>query len=234
MDSSDDSAEGTSGHSPAAKCASSSPSRQRIVPIEKVQTLTEMARLVSGLQRRMEYGEVRSRELCEITRALARSKYFDAAFFKILAKELRGAFKRRSLSTQDIVDVICSLADLNAYDSATFEAACATLKSDLDRMPDSNRQRLDAALKQVKHSPGEEFALTLKTKSRVDEREACPMFWRGQCKWGPRCKLSHDSDSFDGTIQDGRWKPPTQSGGKSVGFKQSADLFKTDRCGALW
>jgi len=234
MDSSDDSEGGTSGHSPAAKCASSSPSRQRIVPIEKVQTLTEMARLVSGLQRRMEYGEVRSRELCEITRALARSKYFDAAFFKILAKELRGAFKRRSLSTQDIVDVICSLADLNAYDSATFEAACATLKSDLDRMPDSNRQRLDAALKQVKHSPGEEFALTLKTKSRVDEREACPMFWRGQCKWGPRCKLSHDSDSFDGTIQDGRWKPPTQSGGKSVGFKQSADLFKTDRCGALW
>lgn len=60
------------------------------------------------------------------------------------------------------------------------------------------------------------------------------MFWRGQCKWGPKCKLSHDQDSFEVTMRDGNWKTPTQSGGKSVGFKQSADLFKEDRCGALW
>eukprot|EP00439_Symbiodinium_sp_Y106_P084392 s1430_g25.t1 len=67
-----------------------------------------------------------------------------------------------------------------------------------------------------------------------DRRQACPMFWRGQCKWGPKCKLSHDSSSFESTMDSGSWRPPSQSGGKSVGFKQSSDLFKADRCGALW
>lgn len=230
MDSGDD----LEAHSSPDSSKSASSSRTKTVPIEQVETLSQMARLAPGLQRQLKRGDVRPRELYEVARALARSKFFDADLFQDLAKEFRRVFKRRTLGTLEILDAVCSLAELNAYDLAMFEAACAALLPEIAGLPDANRQRLDAALKQVKHSPGEEFVRALKTSRRADTREACPMFWRGQCKWGPRCKLSHDLESFEGTMQDGKWRPPTQSGGKSVGYKQSADLFKADRCGALW
>jgi len=236
MDSSDESEarSAPSRNSSRSVGSRTSPSAGRSVPIEKVETLSEMARLAPALDRRLRKGEVRPRELCEVANALARSKYFDPSLFESLAKELRVVFERRKLGTEETLEAVCALAELNAYDIGMFKAACAVLQPDVVRLPDAKRQRLESALKRVKHDPGDEFTHAMKTRGRADTREACPMFWRGQCKWGPRCKLSHDSDAFEGTMQDGRWRPPTQSGGKSVGFKQSADLFKADRCGALW
>jgi len=233
MDSSDDS----EARSPSARgrpSRSESSSSRKAVPLEKVRTLGEMARLAPGLERKLQQRELRPRELCEVASALSRSKYFDAGLFDHLHKELRRAFRRKQLGTAETLGVLCSLAELNAYDAETFEAACAALGPAAGALSEADRQRLGAALKQVKHSPGEELAHALKARGRADTREACPMFWRGQCKWGSKCKLSHDSDAFEGTMQDGKWRPPTQSGGKSVGFKQSSDLFKADRCGALW
>jgi len=241
MDSSDESqarsppVKGSGRRSSSSRASpSASPSAVRSVPLDKVETLSQMARLAPDLERRLRKGDVRPRELCEVANALARSKYFDPNLFASLAKELRRVFEKRQLGAEETLAAVCALAELNAYDAEMFKAACAVLRPELSALTDAKRQRLESALKQVRHVPNDDFQHAMKTRGRSDTREACPMFWRGQCKWGPRCKLSHDTDSFEGTIEDGKWRPPTQSGGKSVGYKQSADLFKADRCGALW
>jgi len=238
MDSSEEDEAPKSPASPASSKASggsSSSGARKAVPIEEVKTLGQMARLAPALEKRLQRGELRSRELCEVACALGRSKYFDAGLFEHLSKELRRVFERRSLGTTDTLNALCSMAELNAYNADMFEAACAVLKPELAGLPDAGRLRLEAALKQVNHRTSDDFLNALRKKERSsDGREACPMFFRGQCKWGPKCKLSHDSSSFDSSALEGKWRPPSSSGGKSVGYKQSSDLFKADRCGALW
>lgn len=233
MDSDDES--DASKASASSKAAASSPSGPKAVPIEEVETLGQMALLAPSLEKRLKSGEVRTRELCAVTHALERSKYFDADLLALLWKELKRIIKRRQLAPAEMVGVICSLAGLNAYDGEMFEAACSVLSPEISLLSDADKTRLQAALKRVNHDPGEEVLNGLrKAQRKGDGREPCPMFWRGQCKWGPKCKLSHDQQSFDCGAQEGVWKPPTMSGGKSVGYKQSSDLFKADRCGALW
>ncbi|CAK9048663.1 unnamed protein product [Durusdinium trenchii] len=211
------------------------PNGEKPVPLEEVQSLGQMAKLAPGLQKRLKRGDLRSKELCEVVAALGRSKFFDGGLFEVLANELRRAFNRRSLGPSEVITTIAQLGDLNAYNQRVFEAACDALERELNRVPEALRQKLESTLKQVKHTPSEGFLRALSQRSGGgDRRQACPMFWRGQCKWGPKCKLSHDDNSFENTMDSGSWKPPSMSGGKSVGFKQSADLFKADRCGALW
>uniref|UniRef100_A0A7S2QJ31 C3H1-type domain-containing protein n=1 Tax=Zooxanthella nutricula TaxID=1333877 RepID=A0A7S2QJ31_9DINO len=181
----------------------------------------------------MKDGDVRSRELCDVVGALARSKYFDPGLFELLASELQRACRKGRLGAAEILQVLCSMSELNAYNAALFGAACEALRPGLKDFSEALRSRLEAALKRVNHDPGSDFFNCLQQRPR-DTREACPMFWRGQCKWGPKCKLSHDQDSFEATAREGNWRPPSQSGGRSVGFNQSSDLFKADRCGALW
>jgi len=237
MDSGDDDGGGAAAApSPppsSPRSSSSSSGTAKSVPLGKVETLGQMARKAPELERRLKRGDLRPRELCEVVGALSRSRYFDAGLFDPLAKELARAFRKRHLDTMEVLNAICSLADLNAYDEPMFEAACSFLSPGMERLDGADRQRLEAALKRVNHDAGGTFAAVLK-EARRDRREACPMFWRGQCKWGPKCKLSHDAEAFESSTATGTWRPPTQSGGKSVGFKQSADLFKADRCGALW
>jgi len=212
---------------------SRSRSGERAVPIEQVQTLSQMARLAPELEKRLRRGDVRSRELREVAAALSRSRYFDGGLFEALSPELKRAFEKRRLGMREILDIVCDLVELNAYDAGVFEAACATLEREIGTAPDSEKLRLEVALKRVGHDAGK-LAGLLKAQRSGDNRQACPMFFRGQCKWGPKCKLSHDPESFERAAEEGTWRPPTQSGGKSVGYKQSADLFKADRCGALW
>lgn len=240
MDSSEDEEEKPRGGKPEASPARSqgsaggrSRSGERAVPIEQVQTLSQMARLAPDLERRLKRGDVRSRELREVAAALSRSRYFDGGLFEALNPELKRAFEKRRLGMREILDIICDLTELNAYDAGLFEAACATLEREIGTAPDSEKLRLEVALKRVGHDAGG-LAVLLKAKRSGDNRQACPMFFRGQCKWGPKCKLSHDPESFERAAEEGSWKPPSQSGGKSVGYKQSSDLFKADRCGALW
>eukprot|EP00929_Paragymnodinium_shiwhaense_P008906 TRINITY_DN112896_c0_g1_i1.p1 TRINITY_DN112896_c0_g1~~TRINITY_DN112896_c0_g1_i1.p1 ORF type:complete len:336 (+),score=85.65 TRINITY_DN112896_c0_g1_i1:161-1168(+) len=210
------------------------------VPIAQIDTLGQMARAATSLQKRLEKGELRPRELVEVVQALARSKYFNGELFSALADELRRAVeaRRRDLGVQEILDVVFKLADLNAYNERLFEAACVALTSEMPAVPESERQKLEATLKRFSHRPGDEFIAALRSRrpeaSTGSRKPPCELFFRGQCKWGPKCKLSHDEAAFDNAMNSSTWRPPTQSGNKSVGYKQSADLFKADRCGALW
>lgn len=205
---------------------------ESLVPLDKVQTLAEMGKHAPFLIQRLEQKVVHTREYVSMCSALSRSKYFDGKLFGVLASSLTRAFKRREISLMDSLNILLSLSEINAYDAAMFTEACHYLRLNMDALPEPDQYRLEAALKRVHHDPGTEFFS--KKKAKGDRREACPMFWRGQCKWGPRCKLSHDPENFEGTAKEGTWKPPSMSGGLSRGYKQSADLYKADKCGALW
>eukprot|EP00933_Yihiella_yeosuensis_P083381 TRINITY_DN97580_c0_g1_i1.p1 TRINITY_DN97580_c0_g1~~TRINITY_DN97580_c0_g1_i1.p1 ORF type:complete len:308 (+),score=61.30 TRINITY_DN97580_c0_g1_i1:80-1003(+) len=203
------------------------------IKIDKVESFGQMAKLAPSIEKRLKRGEVRSKELCEIVAALARTKFFDGDLFEKLASELKRAFQRRSLGPTSVVETVIMLADLNAYNSDVFEAACKSLDRNFSDVPQALRAKFEGVLKKFNHEPGDCFLNVMKNASR-DRRAACPLFWKGQCKWGPKCKLSHDQDNFEETMDKGRWKAPGALGNKSVGFQQSADLFKADRCGALW
>eukprot|EP00747_Dinoflagellata_sp_TGD_P166107 gnl/TRDRNA2_/TRDRNA2_188381_c0_seq1.p1 gnl/TRDRNA2_/TRDRNA2_188381_c0~~gnl/TRDRNA2_/TRDRNA2_188381_c0_seq1.p1 ORF type:complete len:272 (-),score=44.63 gnl/TRDRNA2_/TRDRNA2_188381_c0_seq1:100-915(-) len=203
------------------------------VPLDKVERIGQMAQLAPSLEKRLKRGEVRERELCEIAAALNRSKFFDGGLFEQLSKELERAFRKRRLGHQDAMKVLCWLAEMNAYNAEMFSAACAVLEPELSSFPEPEQRRVEAALKGVNHL-SQSFASALKGARRVDKREACPLFWKGQCKWGPKCKLSHDQDNFESTVQDGRWQAANSLKNKTQGFMQSADMYKADRCGALW
>lgn len=215
--------------------SSASSSAGKPVPLNQVQSLGQMARQAPELEKRLKRGDLKPRELVEAVGALARSKFFDAGLFTPLHSELARACRKGNLGAADMLAALCDLAELNAYEKNVFEDACQALLSEIERFPESDRKRLEVALKRVKHDPGEQFFKSLRsTRASTDTRQPCPLFIRGQCKWGPKCKLSHDEVAFDRAADRGAWKPPSQSGGKSGGFKQSADLFKQDRCGALW
>ncbi|CAE8611056.1 unnamed protein product, partial [Polarella glacialis] len=118
--------------------------------------------------------------------------FFDGGLFEKLADELRRAFNRRSLGPTDIITALISLADLNAYNEKVFEAACDALDKGLSSVPEALRQKLDNALKQVKHRPSEDFMTALRCAGSGggSRKAACPLFWKGQCKWGPKCTAS--------------------------------------------
>lgn len=124
----------------------------RDLDIHEVETLAQMARLAPGLEKRLRRGELRSRELCDVAEALARSKYFDQSLFGPLSSELSRAFRRGRLGPSDILQTLCSLAELNAYNAEMFEAGCKALRPEVQHLQEPQRQRLEAAFKKANNS----------------------------------------------------------------------------------
>jgi len=62
-------------------------------------------------------------------------------------------------------------------------------------------------------------------------KRPCVPFFKGQCKWGPKCRFSHVQDTFDTAANSASWAKSTSG---SQGYLQSADMYKADRTGALW
>lgn len=204
------------------------------VPLHEVESLSQMARLAPGLKAKLAKGELRSREMCTLVRVAAKTKFFDGELFEELFKELPDALRRKRLSTDETVEVICSLSGLNAYNARVFDEACASMQSSVASFSSVARERIRAALAAVRHDAGAAFMGELKGKKATDNRPLCELFVRGQCKMGPKCKLSHDEsdEKFEDAIKS--WKGIGGQDKRSQGFKQSSDLFKADRCGALW
>eukprot|EP00397_Hematodinium_sp_SG-2012_P066238 GEMP01098577.1.p1 GENE.GEMP01098577.1~~GEMP01098577.1.p1 ORF type:complete len:260 (+),score=43.64 GEMP01098577.1:42-821(+) len=151
------------------------------------------------------------------------SKFFDGDLFEALTarflKELKGGLRpsRAIVAFQ----VLHDLNALNARARVDIEEFFRRQKSDLDN-------GILASLKQVF---GNEFTPSASASSSGPPKAVCPAFWRGQCKWGSRCKQSHSEDQFESTMQSGRWKKPK---GESVGMQQSMSLSSADKTGALW
>jgi len=202
------------------------------VPLDEVTSLSQMARLAPGLRAKLRGGDVRPREMCALCRAAAKTKFFDGELFEELFAVLPKELRRGRFSREEMLDIICGLSGLNAYNAGVFDAACAALTPSVAGLPSADRERIKAALSAVKHDAGSAFMGELRGKKASDNRDLCELFVRGQCKMGPRCKLSHDMDKFEDATKN--WKGVGGQDGKSQGYRQSADLFKADRCGALW
>lgn len=206
------------------------------VPLDKVETLSQMARIAPKLRKQLKDGELRPQELGLVCIAAAKTKFFDGGLFESMYPVLRKAFKKEKLRAEEVIEIVCALASLNAYNTRVFDSACATLKDSVVSWDAQVKERLKAALAAVGHNPGSSFMNDLQAKKAVgvDNRGICHMFVRGQCKWGGRCKQSHDLAKFDEASKGGQWKGLEGANNKSRGFQQSADLFKMDKRGALW
>merc|ERR1719387_3068017 len=121
-----------------------------------------MARQASQLEKRLKQGDLKPKELVEAAAALARSKFFDAGLLEPLHSELARACRKGHLGNADMLAAICDLADLNAYDKRLFQEACEALSSEVERSPEADRKRLEAALKKVNHDPGHRFLQSLR------------------------------------------------------------------------
>eukprot|EP00746_Dinoflagellata_sp_MGD_P005605 gnl/MRDRNA2_/MRDRNA2_110867_c0_seq1.p1 gnl/MRDRNA2_/MRDRNA2_110867_c0~~gnl/MRDRNA2_/MRDRNA2_110867_c0_seq1.p1 ORF type:complete len:366 (+),score=97.98 gnl/MRDRNA2_/MRDRNA2_110867_c0_seq1:199-1296(+) len=203
------------------------------VPLEKVETLSQMARIAPNICKKLKDDELRPKELSLVCVCAAKTKFFDGGLFECLYPAVRKACKKAKLGEEEVVEILCALSSLNAYNSRVFEALCATLAKSVASLDNQEKDRLKAALQAVNHNPGTDFVNELSSKKALnDGRALCLMFVRGQCKWGGRCKQSHDMAKMERIDQE-KWKGLNMDN-KSGGFKQSADLFKMDKRGALW
>lgn len=184
-------------------------SASKPIPMIQVQSLGEMARHAPDLKLRLKSGDVRPRELVQAAGALSRSKFFDADIFELLHPELERACRKARLGKEEISSALCDLAELNAYDKRFFEVACSTLSRDLEWLPLAERNRLEAALKRVKHDPGQNFIESLRSTKAPGARpkRVCQAFFRGQCREGEKCTFSHDDRDFERACDKGAWRP---------------------------
>lgn len=201
------------GESDASKKSDKSASSSKPVPMSKVQSLGEMARLAPDLKHRLRRGDVRPRELVEAAGALSRSKFFDADIFELLHPELERACRKGRLGKEEMHSALCDLAELNAYDKQLFEAACAALARDVERLSEAERHSLEAALKRVRHDPGQNFIASLRSTKAPGDRpkRVCQAFFRGQCRSGTTCTFSHDDRDFERACDKGTWRPATHA-----------------------
>lgn len=200
----------------ASKKSDKSASSSKPVAMSEVQSLGDMARQAPDLERRLKRGDVRPRELVEAAGAMARAKFFDAGIFELLHPELERACRKGRLGKEEMHSALCDLAELNAYDKRLFEVACSALARDVERLPEAERQRLEAALKRVRHDPGQNFIESLRSTKAPGDRPkgVCQAFFRGQCNFGNSCKMSHDDRVCDRAMEKGTWKGQVDHWGK--------------------
>merc|ERR1712125_109858 len=141
------------------------------------------SRMAPGLRKKLQRGEVRTRDMCILCRVAAKTKFFAGDLFEELFPVLKKDLKRRKLSAEEATEIMCCLASLNAYNADVFDAACSCLQPDLQSLASAERENIKAALASVKHDAGSTFMSALSKKEKVeDRRPACELFFRGQCK----------------------------------------------------
>lgn len=152
------------------------------------------------------------------------AKYFDGELFEKLTgrfhREITGSSESKELSPERAVELYQVFLDLNALSRSAKEDSRRYF---FERKKDLSIKYLEVLTEIF----GADF---LPVTAQSSNKVVCPAFWRGQCKWGSRCKFSHEEDKFETAADRGRWKPPS---GASVGMQQSMSM-RADKTGALW
>lgn len=146
-------------------------------------------------------------------------------------KLLHGFITKKTYNVDQVLIILHALKALNASDKKTFDLGLDLLVE--HRMVLIPRQVEVKELFKQTHENDGRLKIILATKAADTlRRKVCAMHFRGQCKWGSRCKYSHEQSMFDEQVESGRWNQlPTQG---SSGFLQSRDLQAADRTGQLW
>lgn len=178
MDSGDD----DSDHSAASKASASShasrrPSEALPATVGEVNNFPQMVRIAPSLQRRA--ATMSAAELVAVCAAAARVKFYDAALFGAVTAGLRRQLARstansgRGLKTGELVVVLGSLAELNAYDREIFSTAARAFAGSgvVEGLDAAQRQQLLSSFKAVKHEGDEDLVNHLVRKTKEERYE---------------------------------------------------------------
>jgi len=179
--------------------------------------LSSLAKAAPHIARQMD--ELDWKQIEILLQNCGNAKFFDGDLFDVLTKRVLYDIKRNLKASRAVMPVQV-LYDLNALnDDAKSQCHAFFLreKTDLD----------NGCMGILRRIFGKEFSVAKEGSSAA----VCPAFWRGQCKWGPRCNLSHEEGEFERTVKKGKWKKPQ---GESRGMQQSMDLNAADRIGRMW
>jgi hypothetical protein len=201
---------------------------QPVVPFSEVSTMPQCIRAVNDLVSRVE--TVSHLELFDACIACKKIGCFDADFFTHVHKVMPSHIQNSMYSVDKVIVLLAVLNALNAVNYHVFEAALELLVKNADELID--RQTEIKGLFSRTHADDVRLVEILRTKRVAAPKKVCTMYFRGQCKWGPRCKFSHDQSSFDKMASQGRWQQLPAKG--SSGFQQSRNLQAPDRTGQLW
>lgn len=184
MDSGDDASERSagSGASPGSRASSSrrSPGRaSEALPasVGEVQNFPQMVRMAPSLQRRA--ATMSAAELVAVCAAAARVKFYDAALFGAVTAGLRRQLARssansgRGLRNGELIVVLSSLAELNAYDREIFSTAARAFAGSgvVEGLDAAQRQTLLSSFKAVKHEGDDELVNHLVQKTKQERYE---------------------------------------------------------------
>mmetsp|Transcript_30114 Transcript_30114/g.54933 ORF Transcript_30114/g.54933 Transcript_30114/m.54933 type:complete len:289 (-) Transcript_30114:103-969(-) len=136
------------------------------VPLAQVSTLSEMLRVVPKLK----IGTMSNKDIMDALPAAARVRFYDANFFDKLLPELRSRLRSRpgGFASDELVESLASLKELNAYDEVLFSAVASALKDKLGELSPDKRRRLLAILKAVDHKKDGDLITTLVHKEKLE------------------------------------------------------------------
>mmetsp|Transcript_21467 Transcript_21467/g.49135 ORF Transcript_21467/g.49135 Transcript_21467/m.49135 type:complete len:274 (+) Transcript_21467:104-925(+) len=136
------------------------------VPLAQVSTLSEMLRVVPKLKT----GTMSNKDIMDALPAAARVRFYDADFFDKLLPELRSRLRSRpgGFASDDLVESLASLKELNAYDEVVFSAVASALKDKLGELSPEKRKRLLAILKAVDHKKDGDLITSLVHKEKLE------------------------------------------------------------------
>lgn len=142
-----------------------------------VSSFSEMVRMAPDLQRRVR--RMAAAELASVLTAAARVRFYDGPLLDSVTAELRRALNRhgisvKTISTGEMVKVLGSLAQLNAYDRELFGVAARHLSSvrACDHLDNAQRAQLLEAFRSVKHQGDEAFVEALSRRVKSERYEA--------------------------------------------------------------
>jgi len=182
MDSGDDASDQSAGSkaSAASSRASSQMSRRAAealpASVGEVTSFPQMVRMAPSLQRRA--AAMSAAELVAVCAAAARVKFYEPALFGAVTAALRRHLARssvngRGLRTSELVVVLVSLAELNAYDREIFSTAARAFAGSgvVEGLDAAQRQQLLSSFKAVKHEGDEELVSHLVRKTKEERYE---------------------------------------------------------------
>mmetsp|Transcript_66202 Transcript_66202/g.125289 ORF Transcript_66202/g.125289 Transcript_66202/m.125289 type:complete len:313 (+) Transcript_66202:1-939(+) len=127
--------------------------------VSEIETFSQMVRMADGLKKRVR--SMAASELVQCIAAAARVKFYDGSFLQdLLIPQFRRHLDRRRkapFTTEELVTILCSLAELNCFDKQVFAGGVKELadKRYMD-LQSFDRRRLLNGLRAVKYECDED------------------------------------------------------------------------------
>jgi len=171
-------------------------SKHPVVPFRDIHTMSQCISAIDDLLTRI--SKASAGELLEACAACKRTGCFNATFFIEFNRIVPDHIIGNQYSVDNIIVILDVLKSLNVVDEHVFDVGLGVLwnrRTDLVHLRDEIKH-----LFALTHQGDSRLEDVLRTQAPVQRRKVCQSYFRGQCKWGSRCKYSHDQASFDESV----------------------------------